>query len=62
MENSQKRNFLTSYVKLSSNTETLEVYRLESGKYHVAGAFEKDDVFEHELFPGLRIKLSEIWE
>lgn len=50
------------YWLVDPDTETLEVYKLESGKYHVVGGFEKDNVFEPELFPGLKIKLSEIWE
>ncbi|HEX3034364.1 MAG TPA: Uma2 family endonuclease [Thermodesulfobacteriota bacterium] len=50
------------YWLVDPDAETLEVYRLESGKYHVASGFEKNDVFEPEPFPGLRIKLSEIWE
>ncbi len=49
------------YWIVDPDTETLEVYKLESGKYHVMGGFEKSDIFEPELFPGLKIKLSEIW-
>ncbi len=50
------------YWLVDPDTETLEIYKLESGKYHVVGGFEKDNVFEPEPFPGLKIRLSEIWE
>lgn len=50
------------YWLVDPDTETLEIYKLESNKYHVVGGFEKDNVFEPEIFPGLRITPSEIWE
>jgi Uma2 family endonuclease len=48
------------YWLIDPDTEALEIYKLESGKYHVVGGFEKDNTFEPELFPGLKIRLSEI--
>jgi Uma2 family endonuclease len=56
------RHGIKHYWLVDPDAKTLEVYKLESGRYHVVGGFEKDDTFKPELFPGLEIKLSEIWE
>ncbi|MHB8873621.1 MAG: Uma2 family endonuclease [Myxococcaceae bacterium] len=40
---------------------TLEVFRLEGGKYKLVADLEGDAIFQPELFPGLEIDLHTLW-
>ncbi|MGQ0794400.1 MAG: Uma2 family endonuclease [Deltaproteobacteria bacterium] len=56
------RHGVCHYWIVDPDAETLEAYKLDGGGgYRVAGGFEREAVFEPELFAGLRIHLAEIW-
>jgi Uma2 family endonuclease len=58
------RHGVKEYWLIDPDTETLEVYRLDSKTrilQHTA-TYQSDEAFQSTLFPGLKIKLSELWE
>jgi Uma2 family endonuclease len=50
------------YWIVDPDDRTVEEYRLESGKYHLVRSWNKTDVFEPKLFPGLTVPLESLFD
>jgi Uma2 family endonuclease len=49
------------YWLLNPANSSLEVYRLSEGRYQLVGIYRPGSVFQPELFPGLEIRIDDIW-
>ena len=49
------------YWIIDPRNRTLEAYRLESNGYASVANLAHDDVFQPELFPGIAIRLADLW-
>ena len=56
-----ERSGIPHYWIVDPDAATLEAYRLGPAGYELADELSGDDVFEPELFPGLRFRLSRLW-
>lgn len=58
------RHGVKEYWLIDPDTETLEVYKLEAKTrtFQHTATYQSDEAFQSTLFPGLKIKLSELWE
>jgi len=52
---------VTWYWIVDPDSSTVEEYRIEKGNYVLAGTYQKSDTFAPELFPDLKIELSQVW-
>jgi Uma2 family endonuclease len=49
------------YWLLAGRTSSLEAYRLGAEGYELVGIYGPEDTFRPELFPGLEIRIADVW-
>jgi Uma2 family endonuclease len=49
------------YRLLAGRTSSLEAYRLGAEGYELVGIYGPEDTFKPELFPGLEIRIADLW-